>query len=109
MSSKRRNIACAMGATMRAVKAVLTGLAVVVVVAAVYAQPPNPPGMTPEEMQLYGAFRTWITSQPPEVHNASDDEVWARYSAELRSHGKSEADAAATVASLKRIGDKAEV
>ena len=53
MSSKRRNIASAMATTMRAVKAVFTGLAVVVVVAAVYAQPPNPPGMTPEVgMQL---------------------------------------------------------
>lgn len=81
----------------------------VVSLCALAAQAPMPAGTTAEEMQLYSAFRTWITSQPPEVHQAGDDEIWARYSAELRAHGKSDAEITATISSLKRVGDKAEV
>lgn len=81
---------------------------VVVSVCAAAAQPPLPPGTTPEEIQLYNAFRTWITSQPPEIHTAGDAVVWAKYSAELRAHGKSDAEITHTIDSLKIIGDKAE-
>jgi SAM-dependent methyltransferase len=72
-------------------------------------QPPLSPTATPEEVQTYEAFRLWLTSQPPEVQNAGDEVVFARYSAALRAQGKSERDATTTIALLKAIGDRAEI
>ena len=72
-------------------------------------QSPSSPTTTPEELQTYGAFRSWITSQPADVQKADDDIVFERYSAALRSQGKSERDIATTIASLKAIGDRAEI
>jgi len=57
------------------------------------------PGTTSEEMRTYTAFRTWITSQPPELQKASDDIVYERYSAELHRQGKSDPEIATTIAS----------
>jgi SAM-dependent methyltransferase len=64
---------------------------------------------TPDEVQIYEAFRSWITQQPREVQNADDAVVYQRYVAELKRQGKSDKEAAAVVASLKSIGDRAEV
>lgn len=72
-------------------------------------QPPLSPAATPEEVRVYEAFRAWITSQPKEVQQADDDVVFGRYTATLRGQGQSEKDAAATIALLKKIGDRAEV
>ena len=70
-------------------------------------QSPLPPTATAQEVQTYEAFRLWMTSQPADVQNADDDVVFARYAAQLRAEGQSERDAAATIASLKAIGDRA--
>jgi SAM-dependent methyltransferase len=72
-------------------------------------QSPSPPTATPEEVQVYGAFRSWLASQPPDVQNANDDVVFQRYGAQLRTQGKSERDITTTIASLKAIGDRAEI
>src|SRR5262249_11460198 len=72
------------------------------------ASPPSP-AATPEEAKIYEAFRAWITAQPAEIHRAGDEVVWERYRAELRRQGKSEKEAAGTIAALERIGDRAEV
>ena len=70
---------------------------------------PQSPATTPEELQIYGAFRSWITRQPADVQKADDDVVFQRYGATLRSQGKSVRDIEATIASLKAIGDRAEI
>jgi SAM-dependent methyltransferase len=72
-------------------------------------QSPLSPTATPEEVQIYEAFRSWITSQPTDVQNADDEVVFARYAAALRAQGKSEPDTATTIASLKATGDRAEI
>lgn len=72
------------------------------------AQPP-PPNLTPQEMQIYQAFRDWISAQPKEIHEAGDTVVEERYSAELRKQGKTEQEIKTTLASLRTIGDRAEV
>jgi SAM-dependent methyltransferase len=72
-------------------------------------QPPLSPTATAEEVQTYEAFRSWITGQPVDVQNADDELVFGRYAAFLRAQGKSERDAATTIASLKAIGDRAEI
>jgi 2-polyprenyl-3-methyl-5-hydroxy-6-metoxy-1,4-benzoquinol methylase len=72
-------------------------------------QSPLSPTATAEEVQTYEAFRAWISSQPADVQNADDEVVFARYAARLRAQGKSERDAATTIASLKAIGDRAEI
>jgi SAM-dependent methyltransferase len=64
---------------------------------------------TPEQLKTYEAFRAWITEQPPEVQKASDDDVYRRYAAELKAHGSSEKDAAATIELIKKLGDRAEI
>jgi hypothetical protein len=43
------------------------------------------------------------------LQDADDDVVYQRYVAELRRQGKSEDEAAASIASLKSIGDRAEI
>ena len=73
------------------------------------AQPPLPPAATPQETAIYEAFRAWITSQPKDVQDADDEPVYRLYAAELRKHGKSEQEATSTIASLKSIGDRAEI
>jgi SAM-dependent methyltransferase len=72
-------------------------------------QSPLSPTATAEEVRTYEAFRSWISSQPKDVQNADDEVVFARYAATLRAQGKSERDAATTIASLKAIGDRAEI
>ncbi|HET7154102.1 MAG TPA: class I SAM-dependent methyltransferase [Hyphomicrobiaceae bacterium] len=79
------------------------------IVSAAAQQSPLAPTATAEEVQTYEAFRSWITGQPADVQNANDDVVFARYAAALRAQGKSERDATATIASLKAIGDRAEI
>jgi SAM-dependent methyltransferase len=72
-------------------------------------QSPLPPTASPQEVETYEAFRAWITSQPPALQNADDHVVYQRYAADLRSKGKPERDIASTIASLKAIGDRAEI
>ena len=72
-------------------------------------QPRSAPATTPQEVETYENFRAWITMQPREVQDAADAVVYERYGAVLRKQGKSEADVAAAIASLKGMGDRAEV
>jgi SAM-dependent methyltransferase len=60
-------------------------------------------------VRIYEAFRSWITQQPRDVQNADDAVVYQRYVVELKRQGKSDKEAAAIVASLKSIGDRAEI
>jgi SAM-dependent methyltransferase len=64
---------------------------------------------SPEQQQTYLAFRAWLSSQPREVQEADDEVVYKRYGEELRRQGKSEQDITATLASLKLVGDRAEI
>ena len=64
---------------------------------------------TPEQLKTYETFRAWLTQQPASVQRADDEVVFKQYEAELRKQGKSATDAAATIAALKKLGDRAEV
>jgi SAM-dependent methyltransferase len=69
----------------------------------------TPPGApTPEQLQIYETFRAWVTRQPPE-QTVSDDIVFQRYAEELRRQGRTDQEAAATIETLKKLGDRAEV
>ena len=70
---------------------------------------PRTPAATATEVATYEAFRAWITRQAVALQNANDDVVFGRYSEELRQQGKSPQEIATTVASLKAMGDRAEV
>ena len=72
-------------------------------------QSPLGPKTTPEEVQTYEAFRAWLGQQPADVQQADDDVVYTRYSAELQRQGRSTTESAATIASLRAIGDRAEI
>src|SRR5262245_4866481 len=61
------------------------------------------------EVQVYEAFRLWLTQQPPDIQAASDDVVYQRYRPDLRRQGKSDREIESTIASLKTIGDRAEI
>jgi SAM-dependent methyltransferase len=84
-------------------------LALVLLSSAAAAQSPLPPSATAAEVATYEAFRAWITRQPPATQNADDEAVYRAYGATLRQQGKSERDITATIASLKSIGDRAEI
>jgi SAM-dependent methyltransferase len=77
--------------------------------AAAAQQSPLPPAATAREVEIYEAFRAWITTQPREVQEAADDVVYQRYASQLRAQGKSDSDIKATVAALAAIGDRAEI
>lgn len=68
------------------------------------AQTPNA-----DQLRAYETFRAWIATQPVAIQDAPDEVVFERYSAELRQQGKSEADVNATIATLKAVGDRAEI
>src|SRR5689334_13317182 len=72
-------------------------------------QPAQQPAASPEEVRTYEAFRAWITQQPAEIHRAGDEVVFGKYGDELRKQGKSDQEIATTIASLKAMGDRAEV
>ena len=84
-------------------------LVVLCVVAVLAHSPATAQAPTLQQLQIYETFRAWISKQPPAVQNAADDEVFKRYETELRAQGKSAAEAAATVATLRKLGDRAEV
>jgi SAM-dependent methyltransferase len=75
------------------------------------AAPQSPRGATAtqQDVQTYETFRAWLTRQAVDVQNADDQMVFDRYRAELRRQGRSEEEAAATIASLQAIGDRAEI
>ena len=69
----------------------------------------TPPGAPPpEQLQIYETFRAWMTKQPPD-QKASDDVIFQRYSEELRRQGKTDQEVAATIETLKKLGDRAEI
>jgi SAM-dependent methyltransferase len=72
-------------------------------------QAPSSAAPTTDEQQTYQVFREWIGKQPADVQEAADDVIYQRYSAELRGQGKTDAAIASTIASLKRVGDRAEI
>jgi 2-polyprenyl-3-methyl-5-hydroxy-6-metoxy-1,4-benzoquinol methylase len=71
------------------------------------AQPPAAP--TPEQLQIYETFRLWITKQPVTIQQASDDVVFNRYAEELKKQGKPDRDVSATIDTVKKLGDRAEI
>lgn len=75
------------------------------------AGPQSPLGSpaTAEDVRAYEAFRLWITQQPKDVQDAGQAVVLQRYTAELLRQGQSEKDAAATIARLRAVGDRAEI
>ena len=72
-------------------------------------QSPLGPKTTPEEVKTYEAFRAWLGQQPAAVQQGDDDVVYKRYSEELQRQGKSAKESAATIESLRAIGDRAEI
>ena len=64
---------------------------------------------TPEQLKIYETFRAWINQQPASVQNADDEVVYRQYAAELRKQGKSDAEAASAIATLKKLGYRAEI
>ena len=94
-----------------AVRPLLTLVLLVALVPLLASAPQSPlgPKTTPEEVQTYEAFRAWLGQQPADVQQADDDVVYTRYSAELQRQGKSAKESAATIASLRAIGDRAEI
>ena len=72
-------------------------------------QSPSSPAATPQEVRTYEAFRSWLTGQPQDLQGADDEVVFGRYAEELRAQGRSDRDVAQTIASLKAIGDRAEI
>jgi 2-polyprenyl-3-methyl-5-hydroxy-6-metoxy-1,4-benzoquinol methylase len=67
------------------------------------------PKATAEEVKTYEAFRAWLTKQPVDVQQADDAVVFQRYGAELARQGKSEQEVATITASLRAMGDRAEI
>ena len=72
-------------------------------------QPAAAAAATSEQIRTYEAFRLWITKQPPDIQRAADEVVLQRYADELRRQGMSDAEAAATIKSLRAMGDLAEI
>jgi len=73
---------------------------------AVPGQPPAPP--TPAQLQAYEAFRAWVTTQS-DLRQASDEVVFKRYAEELVRRGQTDAQAASTIATVRSLGDRAEI
>jgi SAM-dependent methyltransferase len=94
---------------MRIIRLVLPLLLAALIAPVRAQQPSSATTPTPQEVETYESFRAWITMQPPDVRGAADVVVYERYAAVLRKQGKSEADAIATITSLKAMGDRAEV
>ena len=72
-------------------------------------QSPSPTTPTAEELRAYEVFRAWINSQPVNLQQADDDVVFQRYAAQLQAEGKSQKEAASTIAILRRVADRAEI
>ena len=73
------------------------------------AQQQPAPSPTPEQLKTYEMFRAWFARQPADVQRATDEVVFQRYAAELRAQGKPDEEVVATVALLRKLGDRAEV
>jgi 2-polyprenyl-3-methyl-5-hydroxy-6-metoxy-1,4-benzoquinol methylase len=73
------------------------------------AQSPLGPQTTPEEVKIYEAFRAWLGQQPADVQQGGEAVVYKQYVMELQRQGKSAAESAATIESLRAIGDRAEI
>ena len=74
--------------------------------AAIAGQAPAPP--TPDELKIYETFRAWVTLQS-DLRQASDEVVFKRYADELLRRGLTEAQAASTIATVRSLGDRAEI
>jgi SAM-dependent methyltransferase len=64
------------------------------------------PKATPDEVAIYEAFRAWITRQPDDTR---DGDAMAAYRRELQRQGKSDTEIGATIATLRAVGDRAEI
>ena len=67
------------------------------------------PQTTPAEIQTFEAFRAWLGQQPANVQQAGPDDVLRRYAEELRRQGKTDTEIPATIATLRSVGDRAEI
>jgi SAM-dependent methyltransferase len=63
---------------------------------------------TPEQLKAYETFRAWVTMQA-DLRQASDEVVFKRYAEELVRQGLTDAQAASTVATVRSLGDRAEI
>ena len=88
------------GAAFAILLAFLTGAV------AVARQAPPPP--TPEQLHAYETFRAWVTIQP-DLRHAGDEVVLKRYAEELVRRGQTDAQAASTIATVRSLGDRAEI
>jgi len=86
----------------------LLGILLVFVTASAGGAHQAPPAPTPQQLQMYEAFRAWVGQQPA-LRNASDEVVFARYAEELVRQGQADAEAASTIALLRSLGDRAEI
>ncbi len=95
----------------KAVRSLLALFLLVALAPSLASAPQSPlgPKTTPEEIKTYEAFRAWLGQQPADVQQADDDVVYKRYSEELQRQGTSAKDSAATIDSLRAIGDRAEI
>jgi SAM-dependent methyltransferase len=93
---------------MRVVRAVLFPVFVagIIASAAIAGQAPAPP--TDEQLKIYETFRGWITTQP-DLRQASDEVVFERYAQELVRQGLTEAQVTSRVATIRSLGDRAEI
>jgi len=97
---------------MRALRAILQTALVAALSMVPLAGAQQTPASTPptaEQQQAYNAFRSWITQQPADVQRAGDAVIYERYRAALRSQGKGDKEVDATIETLKKLGDRAEV
>src|SRR5262245_26344750 len=74
--------------------------------AAIARQAPASP--SPEQLKFYETFRGWVTMQP-DLRQASDEVVFKRYAEELLRQGLTEAQAASRIATIRSLGDRAEI
>ena len=93
---------------MRLFRLIALGLLLAFVTAsgAIGRQVTAPP--PPEQLQTYETFRAWLTTQA-DLRDASDAVVFKRYADELKRRGQADAQVAATIAILEKLGDRAEV
>jgi len=94
---------------MRTISAALILAVTISALPSTLAAPQPPATASNAEVQVYEAFRLWLTMQPPDLQAANDDVVYERYRAELRRQAKPEREIESTISVLKAVGDRAEI
>lgn len=92
---------------MSRVRLVLSVLTVYVAMSTTLGAQTAPPP-TPEQLKIYETFRAWVGVRP-ELRDAEDERVFTLYAQELSRQGMSDVAARATVDTVRRVGDRAEV